>query len=135
MVAAIGLGLVFLGSLDVRSPALIFIGSKWSCAITFLAFIVGFALTPLVDCNILAARKVSCVLHSPLLYNQLRPPIPIFVVTFVGAFGILFPFGVSPPVSPRSQLLLSPPALLSGILSSTFRPALRWARRALLLHR
>ncbi len=114
---ALVLGLIFLGGLELWSPAIKFVRDDLSYAIMFLIFTIGFAITPLVDSAFLAARKASYVLHRSLLYNGLRLPIPILVASVLGAFGIFFSFGVALLVAILISLFLLMPRLYPGFLA------------------
>ncbi len=92
---ALSLGLLFLGGFSVWAPATPPGVDSWSYGLIFLAFTVGFALTPLVDNSFLAARKASYALYRSLIYNGLRLPLPILLATSLGVIGILFSFGVA----------------------------------------
>ncbi len=104
-VTALGIGLVFLIGVDLWSPAIALVRNNPSYSVMFLAFVLGFALTSLVDSSFLAARKASYVFHRSLLFNSLRLPLLVIVVTSFGALGIFFSFGA---------------AMLSALLVSLF---------------
>lgn len=123
-VTALGIGLVFLVGLDLWSPAIALVRNSPAYSVMFLAFVIGFALTSLVDSSFLAARKASYVLHRSLLFNSLRLPILIIVVASFGALGIFFSFGVAMLGSLLVSLFLLMRRLYPGYLTV---PSLRLA--------
>ncbi len=113
----LGIGLVFLGGLDIWSPSIAFVRNEWPYAAIFLAFTVGFALTPLVDSCFLAARKASYVLQRSLIYGILRLAIPLAAITTLGAFGIFFSFTVALLGALTFSLVLLMPRVYPGFLA------------------
>ncbi len=122
LLTALVVGIIFLGGVALWSPSLTSVRDSWSYVIMFVAFTIGFALTPLVDSCFLAARRASYVLYKSILYNGLRIPIPILVVTSLGAIGIFFSFGAALLLALLVSFLILMPRLYSGF---TLAPSLR----------
>lgn len=115
--SALGVGVLFLAGIGFWSPAFAFLIDTWSYAALFLAFTVGFALTPLVNSSFLAARKASYVLYRSMLYNGLRLSVAFLVVAYLGAaFGIFFSVGVALIVALIVGLLFLMPRLYPGFV-------------------
>ena len=113
----LGIGLVFLGGIDVLAPSLAFVRNEWPYAAMFLAFTVAIALAPVVDSSFLAARKASYVLQKTLVYNIVRLGIPIFAVATLGALGIFFSFAVAALVALTISLVVLMPRVYPGFLA------------------
>lgn len=111
---ALGVGLIFLGGVHIWSPAIAFVRSNATFALMFLAFTVGFAVTPLVDSLFMAARRASYVLYRTVLYNSLRVPLLILVATSLGTFGIFFSFGAALLIALLVSFVVLLPRLYSG---------------------
>ncbi len=122
LVTAVGVGLIFLASIEVWSPSLAFVKDNLAYGLMFVAFAAAFALTPILESSFLAARRASYVLHRSLIYNGLRLAILVAVVSSLGAFGIFFSVGAALLLAFLVGLIFLLPRLYKGFRAA---PSLR----------
>ena len=81
--------LIFLGGLDLWSPALLYLRQSPAFFITFMIFTAGTVLIALVGDTFVAERRASLSLANSLIRGLLRLPLPIILMTLsLHALGI-----------------------------------------------
>ena len=86
---------VFIAGLDLWSPALGFIRENAIFLLAFIFFVFLWTLSGLMDCIFIARRKAKFVLLKNTIFSLLKIPLPILLVLFFHAFGIVGSWGVA----------------------------------------
>jgi O-antigen/teichoic acid export membrane protein len=82
------LALIFLGGINLWSPALVFIKENPIYFTIFLLFVLASTLSGLNGETFMAERRAGFVLAGGLIFNLLRLPLVILLAAFFHSFGI-----------------------------------------------
>jgi O-antigen/teichoic acid export membrane protein len=82
------LALIFLGGINLWSPALLFIKQNPIYFTVFLLFVLASTVSGLTWETFIAERRAGFVLAGGLIFNLLRLPLVILLAAFFHSFGI-----------------------------------------------
>lgn len=94
-ILALVVGGIFLAGLGLWSPKLIFVRERAVFALAFLAFACGWTLSNLIGSIFIAQRRAEFNLVKNTIISLLKIPLPIIMVLFFHAFGIVSSWGVA----------------------------------------
>jgi O-antigen/teichoic acid export membrane protein len=108
-IAALVAAGIFLAGLDLWSPALDFIRHNVAFALAFVLFAMCWALSGLLDSIFVAGRRAEFVLSKNTIISLLKIPLPLLMVLFFRAFGIVSSWGIAVAVAIAISLFLFMP--------------------------
>jgi len=130
IVALVAAG-IFLAGLNIWSPALSFITQNVMFVLAFVFFALCWALSVLIDSIFVAGRRAEFVLSKNTIISLLKIPLPILMVLFFRAFGIVSSWGIAIAIAivislflfvPRVQNAYRPvPKLNSALIRGVWR--------------
>jgi O-antigen/teichoic acid export membrane protein len=94
-IVALVIGGIFLAGLGLWSPKLIFVRERPVFALAFLAFTFGWTLSGVIGSVFIAKRRAEFNLAKNTIISLLKIPLPILLVLFFHAFGIVSSWGVA----------------------------------------
>lgn len=115
-IASLATTFIFLIGLPIWSPALIFIYGQPGFLIGFVMFVLLSTLGTMINQVFIAYRAARFTLLCSIVTGILKIPLPIFLVTFYGAFGIFASVGIAMAVSLGVALIWFLPAVQSRYL-------------------
>jgi O-antigen/teichoic acid export membrane protein len=130
IVALVAAG-IFLAGLNIWSPALSFITQNVMFVLAFVFFALCWALSVLMDSIFVAGRRAEFVLSKNVIISVLKIPLPMVMVLFFRAFGIVSSWGIAIAIAivislflfvPRVQNAYRPvPKLNSALIRGVWR--------------
>lgn len=130
-IVALALAVIFIAGVDIWSPALGFIKENAVFVLAFVLFALFWMLSGMMDCVFIARRRADFALLKNTIYSLLKIPLPILLVIFFHAFGIISSWGIAMGVAlvisllffvPRVQNSYKPlPKLDLGIIKDMWR--------------
>jgi len=97
---------IFLVGLNFWSPTLNFITKNAVFTLAFIAFTLAWTLSSLMDSVFLAKRRAEFTLSKNTIFSLLKIPLPILLVLFFHAFGIVASWGIAISVALALSLFL-----------------------------
>jgi O-antigen/teichoic acid export membrane protein len=94
-IIALVIGGIFLVGLGLWSPPLIFVRERPVFAAAFLVFTFGWTLSGVIGSVFIARRRAEFNLAENIILSLLKIPLPIVMVLFFHAFGIVSSWGVA----------------------------------------
>jgi O-antigen/teichoic acid export membrane protein len=94
-IVALIIGGIFLAGLGLWSPALIFVRERAEFALAFLLFAFGWTLSGTIGSIFIAKRRAEFNLAKNTIISLLKIPLPILLVLFFHAFGIVSSWGIA----------------------------------------
>jgi len=86
---------IFIVGLDLWSPALSFIRESALFSLAFAFFALCWTLSRLIDFTFIARRRAEFALTKNMVFSLLRILLPIVLVLFFHAFGIVASWGIA----------------------------------------
>ncbi|MFQ5925143.1 MAG: lipopolysaccharide biosynthesis protein [Dehalococcoidia bacterium] len=130
-IVAVALAAIFVAGLDLWSPALGFIKDNAIFSLAFISFVLLFTLSTLMESIFIARRRAEFALSKNTIHSLLKIPLPILLVLYFHAFGIVGSWGIGISVAfvislfffvPRVQSGYKPvPKLDIGMIKNTWR--------------
>jgi O-antigen/teichoic acid export membrane protein len=108
-IVALVVAAIFLAGLDLWSPALGFIRQNAMFIVAFVFFALCWALSGLLDSIFVARRRAEFVLSKNTIISLLKIPLPIIMVLFFRAFGIVSSWGIAIAIAIAISLFLFMP--------------------------
>ena len=105
-IVALVIGGIFLAGLGLWSPKLIFIRERAVFALAFLVFTFGWTLSGVIGSVFIAKRRAEFNLAKNTIISLLKIPLPILLVLFFHAFGIVSSWGVATAIAVAICLFL-----------------------------
>ena len=96
----------FLVGLNFWSPALNFIIKNALFTLAFIAFTLAWTLSSLMDSVFLAKRRAEFTLSKNTIFSLLKIPLPVLLVLFFHAFGIVASWGIAISIALALSLFL-----------------------------
>jgi O-antigen/teichoic acid export membrane protein len=106
--------------LDLWSPAIVFVRENAMFLLAFIIFAVGWPLSGIVDSVFIAKRRAEFALAKNTIFSLLKIPLPIILVLFFHAFGIVSSWGVAIGIALIISLFLFLPRV-----QERYKPVLR----------
>jgi O-antigen/teichoic acid export membrane protein len=100
------IGGIFLAGLGLWSPKLIFVRERPVFALAFLVFTVGWTLSGVIGSVFIAKRRAEFNLAKNTIISLLKIPLPILMVLFFHAFGIVSSWGIATAIAVAICLFL-----------------------------
>jgi O-antigen/teichoic acid export membrane protein len=97
---------IFLAGLDLWSPATSFVRDNIRFLLAFVLFAICWPLSGLMSSVFIAKRRAEFVLAKSTLFSLLKIPLPILLVLFFHAFGIVGSWGFAAVVAFMISLFL-----------------------------
>ena len=119
-IVALAVSGIFIVGLDLWSPAIVFVREKAMFLLAFILFAVGWPLSAIVDSVFIAKRRAELALAKNTIFSLLKIPLPIILVLFFHAFGIVSSWGVAIGIALIISLFLFLPRV-----QRPYKPALR----------
>jgi O-antigen/teichoic acid export membrane protein len=94
-ILALVVGGIFLAGLGLWSPKLIFVRERAVFTLAFLVFTCGWTLSGVIGSVFIAKRRAEFNLAKNTILSLLKIPLPILMVLFFHAFGIVSSWGVA----------------------------------------
>ena len=130
-IVALVVAAIFIAGLELWSPALGFIRENAIFSIAFVLFVLFWTLSGVMDFIFIARRRADFALSKNTIYSLLKIPLPILLVLYFHAFGIVASWGVALGVVlvislflflPRVQNRYTPlPRINLGIIKNIWR--------------
>jgi O-antigen/teichoic acid export membrane protein len=108
---------IFVAGLGLWSPALSFIQQNVIFILAFIFFAFCWMLSALMDFIFIAKRRAEFVLSKNTIISLLKIPLPILMVLFFRAFGIISSWGIATAIVIVISLFLFLPRV-----QSSYRP-------------
>jgi O-antigen/teichoic acid export membrane protein len=105
-IVALVIGGIFLAGLGLWSPKLIFVRERAVFALAFLVFTFGWTLSGVIGSVFIAKRRAEFNLAKNTIISLLKIPLPILLVLFFHAFGIVSSWGVATGIAVLACLFL-----------------------------
>lgn len=105
-IVALVIGGIFLAGLGLWSPKLIFVRERPVFALAFLVFTFGWTLSGVIGSVFIAKRRAEFNLAKNTIISLLKIPLPILLVLFFHAFGIVSSWGVATGIAVLACLFL-----------------------------
>jgi len=86
---------IFIAGLDLWSPTLGFIWDDAMFILAFVLFAFGYTLSGIIDHIFIAKRRADFTLAKSTIFSLLKIPLPILLVLFFRAFGIVSSWGMA----------------------------------------
>lgn len=119
-IVALAVSGIFIVGLDLWSPAIVFVREKAMFLLAFIIFAVGWPLSGIVDSVFIAKRRAEFALAKNTIFSLLKIPLPIILVLFFHAFGIVSSWGVAIGIALIISLFLFLPRV-----QERYKPVLR----------
>ena len=119
-IVALAVSGIFIVGLDLWSPAIVFVREKAMFLLAFILFAVGWPLSGIVDSVFIAKRRAEFALAKNTIFSLLKIPLPIILVLFFHAFGIVSSWGVAIGIALIISLFLFLPRV-----QERYKPVLR----------
>jgi len=130
-VVALALAAIFIAGIYLWSPALGFIRENPIFSTAFAFFVLLRTFSEVMNSVFIAGRRAEFVLSKNVIFSLLKIPLPILLVLFFHAFGIVASWGIAIGVAFAVSLLLFLPKLQNpykpmpklnvGIISNMWR--------------
>ena len=105
-IVALALAGIFIAGLDLWSPALGFIREDAMFILSFVFFAFGWTLSGIMGSIFIAKRRADFTLTKSTIFSLLKIPLPILLVLFFRAFGIVSSWGIAIGVALAISLFL-----------------------------
>ena len=105
-IVALVIGGIFLAGLGLWAPKLIFVRERAVFALAFLAFTVGWTASGILGSVFIAKRRAEFSLAKNTILSLLKIPLPILMVLFFHAFGIVSSWGIATAIAVAICLFL-----------------------------
>ena len=105
-IVALVIGGIFLAGLGLWSPKLIFVRERAVFALAFLVFTFGWTLSGVIGSVFIAKRRAEFNLAKNTIISLLKIPLPILLVLFFHAFGIVSSWGIATGIAVLACLFL-----------------------------
>ena len=105
-IVALAVGGIFIAGINFWSPALGFIRENAIFSIAFVLFVLFWTLSGMMDFIFIARRRAEFALLKNTIYSLLKIPLPILLVFYFHAFGIVGSWGVAIGVALAISILL-----------------------------
>ena len=105
---------IFIAGLDLWSPTLGFIWDDAMFILAFVLFAFGYTLSGIIDHIFIAKRRADFTLAKSTIFSLLKIPLPILLVLFFRAFGIVSSWGMAIGVALVVSLFLLLPRVQNG---------------------
>ena len=105
-IVALVIGGIFLAGLGLWSPKLIFVRERAVFALAFLVFTFGWTLSGVIGSVFIAKRRAEFNLAKNTILSLLKIPLPILMVLFFHAFGIVSSWGIATAIAVAICLFL-----------------------------
>jgi O-antigen/teichoic acid export membrane protein len=92
---ALVVGGIFIAGLSLWSPALVFVRENAMFILAFLLFTFGWTLSGTIGSIFIARRRAEFNLAKNTIFSLLKIPLPILLVLFFHAFGIVSSWGIA----------------------------------------
>ncbi len=92
---ALVVGGIFIAGLSLWSPALVFVRENAVFILAFLLFAFGWTLSGTIGSIFIAKRRAEFNLAKNTIISLLKIPLPILLVLFFHAFGIVSSWGIA----------------------------------------
>jgi O-antigen/teichoic acid export membrane protein len=92
---ALVVGGIFIAGLSLWSPALVFVRENAVFILAFLLFAFGWTLSGTIGSIFIAKRRAEFNLAKNIIISLLKIPLPILLVLFFHAFGIVSSWGIA----------------------------------------
>lgn len=119
-IVALAVSGIFIVGLDLWSPAIVFVRENAMFLLAFIIFAVGWPLSGIVDSVFIAKRRAEFALAKNTIFSLLKIPLPIILVLFFHAFGIVSSWGVAIGIALIISLFLFLPRV-----QERYKPVLR----------
>lgn len=119
-IVALAVSGIFIVGLDLWSPAIVFVRENAMFLLAFILFAVGWPLSAIMDSIFIAKRRAEFALAKNTIFSLLKIPLPIILVLFFHAFGIVSSWGVAIGIALIISLFLFLPRV-----QRPYKPALR----------
>jgi len=119
-IVALAVSGIFIAGLNLWSPAIVFVREKAMFLLAFIIFAVGWPLSGIVDSVFIAKRRAEFALAKNTIFSLLKIPLPIILVLFFHAFGIVSSWGVAIGIALIISLFLFLPRV-----QERYKPVLR----------
>jgi len=113
-IVALAVAGIFVAGLDLWSPALGFIRGDAMFVLTFVLFAFGWTLSGMMDYIFIAKRRADLNLTKNTISSLLKIPLPILLVLFFRAFGIVSSWGIAIGVALAISLVFFLPRVQNG---------------------
>jgi len=113
-IVALAVAAIFVAGLDLWSPALSFIKQDSMFILAFVFFALCWTLSGLMDSIFVAGRRAEFVLSKNVIISLLKIPLPILMVLFFRAFGIISSWGIAIAIAIAIALFLFLPRVYNG---------------------
>ena len=113
-VAALIVTAVFIAGVDVWSPVTSFVRQNTIFLVAFFAFAVAWSLSGILDAVFIAKRRAEFTLIKNTIFSLLKIPLPIILVGYFHAFGIVSSWGIAAGIAVIASLLLFLPWIQRG---------------------
>jgi len=110
-VVALALAAIFIAGIYLWSPALGFVRDNPIFATAFAFFVLLHTFSEVMNSVFIAGRRAEFVLSKNVIFSLLKIPLPILLVLFFHAFGIVASWGIAIGVAFAVSLLLFLPKL------------------------
>lgn len=105
-IVALVAAVIFLAGISIWSPPLSFVRQNVLFSLAFVFFALCWALSGLLDSIFVARRRAEFVLSKNVIISLLKIPLPILMVLFFRAFGIISSWGLAAAIAIAVSLLL-----------------------------
>ena len=105
-IVSLVIGGIFLAGLGLWSPKLIFVRERAVFALAFLVFTFGWTLSGVIGSVFIAKRRAEFNLAKNTILSLLKIPLPILMVLFFHAFGIVSSWGIATAIAVAICLFL-----------------------------
>jgi O-antigen/teichoic acid export membrane protein len=113
-ISTLALAGIFLAGLDLWSPALGFITEDVMFILAFVLFALGWTLSGTMDFVFIARRRAEFVFTKNAIFSVLKIPLPILLVLFFRAFGIVSSWGIAIGIALVISLFFFLPRVQNG---------------------
>lgn len=110
-IVALVIGGIFLAGLGLWAPKLIFVRERVVFALAFLAFAIGWTASGIIGSVFVAKRRTEFNLAKNTIFSLLKIPLPILMVIFFHAFGIVSSWGIAIAIAVIVSLFIFLPRL------------------------
>lgn len=114
---------VFIAGIDVWSPALSFIKDNAIFVTSLALFAVFLTLSGMLETVFIARRKAGFILAKNTIVSLLKIPLPIILVMYFRAFGIVSSWGIAVGIAVAISLFYFLPRVQNSYIPI---PQLRW---------
>jgi len=111
---ALAMAGIFLAGLGLWSPALGFICGDAMFILAFVLFAFGWTISGIMGSIFIAKRRAEFILIKHTIFSLLKIPLPILLVLFFRAFGIVSSWGIAIGIALAISLFLFLPRVQNG---------------------